>query len=397
MPHDQVRLLLVEDVPQVAQYVRGLLNAQANVRLVDVVSDGSDALPRVAEHRPDVVVVDALLQGRLRGMQLVRQLRDAAPGIPVIVLTVPQNPIKVDPKAGIADVLQMPFNGYDLLTHVMGVFKAAADADERGPSRIVTVFAPKGGVGKTTLALNLAVVAAESGLRTGLVDGSIQFGDLRGFLRAPSNAPSMLDLPTDRIAESDLAQVIVKGPSDVEVLLAPPRVEMAEMVLARDLEKILSLMRRIYDVIFVDTGVSLNELTLAFLDQADTILEVLTYDGATVRNSAAMAATYAKIGYPPSKLRYLVNRGDSAAGMDPAELQAAIGRDPEYRVRSDGAVVGPAGNLGTAFVTASPEAGVSRDVVEIARHLLGLRAEERRESVAARLGIRGGATVGAAG
>jgi len=397
MPHDQVRLLLVEDVPQVAQYVRGLLNAQANVRLVDVVSDGSDALPRVAEHRPDVVVVDALLQGRLRGMQLVRQLRDAAPGIPVIVLTVPQNPIKVDPKAGIADVLQMPFNGYDLLTHVMGVFKAAADADERGPSRIVTVFAPKGGVGKTTLALNLAVVAAESGLRTGLVDGSIQFGDLRGFLRAPSNAPSMLDLPTDRIAESDLAQVIVKGPSDVEVLLAPPRVEMAEMVLARDLEKILSLMRRIYDVIFVDTGVSLNELTLAFLDQADTILEVLTYDGATVRNSAAMAATYAKIGYPPSKLRYLVNRGDSAAGMDPAELQAAIGRDPEYRVRSDGAVVGPAGNLGTAFVTASPEAGVSRDVVEIARHLLGLRAEERRESIAARLGIRGGATVGAAG
>jgi pilus assembly protein CpaE len=328
-------------------------------------------------------------------MQLVKQLKDAAPGIPVIVLTVPQNPIKVDAKQGIADVLSMPFNGYDLLTHVIGVHKAASAAGDRGPSRIVTVFAAKGGVGKTTLALNLAVVAAESGLRTGLVDGSIQFGDLRGFLRAPATAPSMLDLPTDRIAESDLAQVVVKGPSNVEILLAPPRVEMAEMVLARDLEKVLSLMRRVYDVVIVDTGVGLTELTLAFLDQADTILEILTFDAATVRNAALMSETFAKIGFSASKLRYLVNRGDSAAGMDPAELQAAIGREPEYRVRSEGQIVGPAGNLGAAFVTANPEAGVSHDVVEIARHLLGLRTEERRASTPARAGIQG-ATVGAA-
>lgn len=395
MPADQVRLLLVEDVPQVAQYVRGLLNAQGQVRLVDVVANGLDAMARIAEHRPDVVVVDALLQGRLRGMQLVKQLRDSGAGIPVIVLTVPQNPIKVDPKDGVADVLTMPFNGYDLMTHVMGVHKAAAATSERGPSRMVSVFAPKGGVGRTTLALNLAVVAAGSGARTALVDGSIQFGDLRGMLRAPANAPSMLDLPTDRIAESDLAEVLYRGPADVDVLLAPPRIEMAEMVLARDLEKVLSLMRRLYEVIIVDTGVALDELTLALLDQADTILEIVMYDAATARNAAAMAETFAKIGYPASKIRYLVNRADSAAGMDPAELRAAIGRDPEYRVRSEGQVVAPAGNLGSAFVTTNPEAGVSHDVTDVARHLLGLRSGDRRAAAPARLGMRG-ATVGAA-
>src|SRR4029079_7843830 len=63
---DQIRLLLVEDVPQVAQYVRGLLNAQSQVRLVDIVADGTQVPTRINEHRPDVVVVDALLQGRLR-------------------------------------------------------------------------------------------------------------------------------------------------------------------------------------------------------------------------------------------------------------------------------------------------------------------------------------------
>lgn len=368
---DQIRLLLVEDVPQVAQYVRGLLNAQSQVRLVDIVSDGTLVQQRVGEHRPDVIVVDALLQGRLRGMQLVKQLKDARTDVPVIVLTVPQNPVTVDPDKGIDEVLSMPFNGYDLITRIAGVHKAAAAATEKGPSRLVVVFAPKGGVGKTTIAFNLGVAAAGLGLRTALVDGSIQFGDLRGLLRAPRDAPSMLDLPTDRISESDLAEVLWRGPAEVDVLLAPPRIEMAEMVLIRDVEKTLSLMRRLYDLVIVDTGVGLDELTLALLDQADTILEIVTYDATTIRNTIAMAETFQKIGYPASKVQYLVNRADAAAGIEPSELRVALGREPEFRIRSEGQIVGPASNQGAPFVLSDPGAGVSRDLIDVAQGLFG--------------------------
>src|SRR6185436_17719091 len=335
---DQIRLLLVEDVPQVAQYVRGLLNAQSSVRLVDIVSDGTLVPARINEHRPDEIVVDALLQGRLRGMQLVKMLHENEVGVPFVVLTVPQNPVTVDPDKGIAQVLSMPFNGYDLMSTITGVHKAASTSDH-GPSKLVVVFAPKGGVGKTTLALNLAAAASGLGLRTALIDGSIQFGDLRGLLRAPRDAPSMLDLPTDRISENDLADVIWHGPANVDILLAPPRIEMAEMVLVRDIEKTISLMRRIYDLVMVDTGVGLDELTLALLDQADMILEIVTSDATTIRNTIAMAETFQKIGYPPSKVRYLVNRADAAAGIDPNDLRTALGREPEYRIRSEGQVV----------------------------------------------------------
>lgn len=381
---DQIRLLLVEDVPQVAQYVRGLLNAQSQVRLVDIVSDGTLASQRIAEHRPHVVIVDALLQGRLRGMQLVKHLHDAKTGVPVIVLTVPQNPVLMEPGKGVDEVLSMPFNGYDLITRIASVHKTASAATEKGPSRLVVVFAPKGGVGKSTIAFNLGVAAAGLGLRTALVDGSIQFGDLRGLLRAPREAPSMLDLPTDRISESDLAEVVWRGPGNVDVLLAPPRIEMAEMVLIRDLEKTLSLMRRLYDLVIVDTGVGLDELTLALLDQADTILEIVTYDATTIRNTIAMAETFQKIGYPPSKVRYLVNRADAAAGIDPSDLRVALGREPEFQVRSEGQVVGPASNKGAPFVTADPGAGVSLDVVSVATTLFGsaLNGADRRPALA---------------
>jgi pilus assembly protein CpaE len=379
---DQIRLLLVEDVPQVAQYVRGLLNAQSQVRLVDIVADGTEVQARVGEHRPDVIVIDALLQGRLRGMQLVKQLHDAGTGVPVVVLTVPQNPVTVDPAKGIDEVLSMPFNGYDLMTRVSSVHKAATASNEKGPSRLIVVFAPKGGVGKSTIAFNLGVAAATLGTKTALVDGSIQFGDLRGLVRAPRDAPSMLDLPTDRISESDLAEVVWRGPADVDILLAPPRIEMAEMVLIRDVEKTLSLMRRLYDLVIVDTGVGLDELTLALLDQADTILEIVTYDATTIRNTIAMAETFQKIGYPPSKVQYLVNRADASAGIDPTDLRQALGREPEYRIRSEGPVVGPASNQGAPFVTAEPNAGVSKDIMEVAKQLVGSGAGSRKPAMA---------------
>lgn len=379
---DQIRLLLVEDVPQVAQYVRGLLNAQNQVRLVDIVADGTQVQARIAEHRPDVVVIDALLQGRLRGMQLVKQLHDAKTGVPVVVLTVPQNPVTVDAGKGIDEVLSMPFNGYDLMSRVTSVHKAASASTERPPSRLVVVFAPKGGVGKSTIAFNLAAAASGFGMKTALVDGSIQFGDLRGLLRAPRDAPSMLDLPTDRISESDLTDVLWRGPAEIDVLLAPPRIEMAEMVLIRDIEKTLSLMRRLFDLVIVDTGVGLDELTLALLDQADTILEIVTYDATTIRNTIAMAETFQKIGYPPSKVQYLVNRADASAGIDPSDLRQALGREPEYKVRSEGQVVAPSNNQGAPFVTAEPNAGVSMDVVEVARSLLGAAAMARKPALA---------------
>jgi pilus assembly protein CpaE len=88
--------------------------------------------------------------------------------------------------------------------------------------------------------------------RTVLIDGSLQFGDLRSLLKVPVDAPSILDLPTDRIAESDLGDVLWRDPSGIDILLAPPRIEMAEMLTPRDVDKVLSLLRRVYASIVID-------------------------------------------------------------------------------------------------------------------------------------------------
>jgi len=366
-----IRLLLVEDVPQVAQYVRGLLNAQSQIKLVDVVTDGGRAVAQAQQLRPDVVIVDWLLQGRTKGEKVITQLREAALGIPVIVLTVPQSPVARDGAAGIDAVLGMPFSGFELVNVVVSAHQAAQEANESIRSKLIVVYAPKGGVGKTTIAFNLAVALGQAGTRTSLVDGSLQFGDLRSLLRVPADAPSILDLPTDRIGESDLQDVLWRDPSGIDILLAPPRVEMAEMVSVRDVEKSLSLLRRLYGAVVVDMPSALGDIPLALLDAADVILEIVTYDSTTIRNTLAVAEAFRAIGYPAAKIQYVVNRADSTGGIAAEDLARALGRVPEHTVISDGKLVVQANNEGLPFVLASPDAPISRDIAALAAAVMG--------------------------
>jgi pilus assembly protein CpaE len=264
----------------------------------------------------------------------------------------------------------MPFSGFDLMNRVSGVRKEFDVLTAVTSTRVMSVFAPKGGVGKTTIAFNLAVALGQRDQRTVLIDGSLQFGDLRSLLKVPVDAPSILDLPTDRIAESDLSDVLWRDPSGIDILLAPPRIEMAEMLTARDVEKTLSLLRRVYSAIVIDMSSHLSDINLAFLDASDAIIEIVTYDSTTIHNTVAMADTFRSIGYPASKVRYLVNRADSPGGIDPLDLERALGRVPEHQVMSDGRLVVQSNNEGVPFVLASPDAQISKDVMRIAGELL---------------------------
>src|SRR6476619_4619308 len=381
---DQTRLLIIEDVPQVAQYIRGLLNAQQRVKLLEVLTDGSRAIPTIKEMRPDIVLVDALLQGRIKGLQLVEMIHAAELGVPVIVLTVPQTPIEPDANVGIHGVLSMPFSGFDLMTRIATARKEYEALEASTSTRVMSVFAPKGGVGKTTLAFNLAVAFGQLEQRTVLIDGSLQFGDLRSLLKVPADAPSILDLPTDRVSESDLADVLWRDPSGIDIRLAPSRVEMAEMVTTRDVDKIMSLLRRVYGSIVIDMSAALSDINLAFLDLSDTIVEIVTYDSTTIHNTMAVADASRRIGYPATKVRYLVNRADSQGGIEPEDLERALGRVPEHRVVSDGMLVVESNNEGVPFVLANPAAPISQDLHRVAAELLNSSGIQRPAAAAGR-------------
>ena len=368
-----LRLILVEEVPEVVAHVREMLRGQPSLRLVEVVADGRQVAREVRELRADVVLVDSLLQGRPSGIDVLERLRSTMPGIAVVALGLPADARLAERVRSNADaVVALPFGTIDLARGIRDAHGGRAVRDPASATRIVAVYAAKGGVGKTTLALNLAVGLAAMGVRTALVDGSLQYGDLRRLLRVDADEPSICDLPTDCVRASDLAATMRRGPAGVDLLLAPPRLEMADMVTARDLDKILDLLRRTYRAVVVDTPSALNDTTLTVLDMADIILQVLTPEPAALDSTRAAAAAFAAIGYPAAKVRIVINRADAMGALRPDQLRRALGRDPDHVVASDWQLVSASNQEGTPFVVAHPEAQISRDILALAGSVMAV-------------------------
>src|SRR5688572_25554439 len=178
-------------MPQVAQYIRSLVDTQSRIKLLDVITDGRTVVDQVREHQPDVLIVDALLQGKINGLQVAQDIREAGLELPIIALTVPTKPVAVGEGMGDTRVLAMPFSGYDFMHLLQEMHTQHRASAPESQARVYVMFGAKGGVGTTTLAYNLAAaLSARQGLKVALIDGSLQFGDLRALLRVPAETPS---------------------------------------------------------------------------------------------------------------------------------------------------------------------------------------------------------------
>jgi pilus assembly protein CpaE len=370
-PEGEIRLLLVEDMPQVAQYIRSLLDAQSRIKLLDVLTDGDTVVEQIIETQPDVLVVDALLQGKMNGLQVATKIREQGLDLPIVALTVPQKPVSVGEGMGDTRVLSMPFSGYDFMRMLQELHAEHRAKAPESMARVYSIFSAKGGVGTTTLAYNIcASIASRLRIRVALLDGSLQFGDLRSMLQVPEDTPSIVQLPIARVQKADLQEVMYHDKSGVDVLFAPPRIELAEMITPRDLQTVVSLMRKVYNVVMIDTTTNVDDNLLAFLDVSDELIQVLTYEWTSLHRARAMADTLGAINYPSNRVRYLVNRADSTGGLSPDALVQALGRKADFEVVSDGILVLEANNRGMPFIALGPQAQITMDIARIADELV---------------------------
>ena len=329
-----VRVMLVEELDQVAQRVANLLAPDKRVRLVQTVAGGQAAVMCAAAEHPDVIIVDALLQGQMSGLDVARAVRAAGLDIPVIFLTVPDQPVKVPQDLGLASVLSMPIDGHALLTAILGGAAHHREAQPKPPAGTIAVFSAKGGVGRTAIAHNLAVAMGQiAGSRVALVDGDQVHGDLRLHLEAPDDAASLVQLPTGHVTEADLAPLLWQDASGLDVLLAPPRMEEADLVMTADVQRAQHLLRQMFDLVVIDVPAVMDERTLSMLDDADVVLDVTTPRHGAVRKTQRCHAVLAAAGFPMHKVLTVVNHADPS--YDAAEFAGVLGWQPDAVLMHD--------------------------------------------------------------
>jgi len=287
--------------------------------------------------------------------------------------------------AGAREFLVKPFSSDELTTSIRQIYALEREKLERfpvavaapaasvadvDPGQIIAVFGPKGGIGRTTIAVNVAVAAAsELGQRTALVDGSFQFGDVGVLLNLNPKNKSIADLAPDLEAGLELETIdpfLTVHSSGVKVLLAPPTPEMAELVTPVGVRKVLEMLRRTNDLIIVDCSSSMTHTTLAILDQADVILTMLTLEITSIKNMRLFLEVTDQLGYESSAIKLVLNRADSTLGIRVADVEQSIGRKVDHTIVSYGRSVVYALNRGIPFFMSNREAQVSQDILRLA-------------------------------
>ncbi len=238
--------------------------------------------------------------------------------------------------------------------------------------KVLAVFSPKGGVGRTTIAVNLALAAAQlSDRKVVLVDGDLTFGDVAVMLNLPPTRTISDLIPyTNQLDEELLDTVLATHPSGLRVLLAPPKPELADLVTPEHMSLILARLRELFDYVIVDTMVTPNDLTLAILDAADKVLVVTTPEIPAIKNVRAFLDTAAALGYPPEKIELILNRADASPGLNISEIEATLGRRFTAQVSSGGLAVVEAANRGNPVVLSDPGSEVAQSIFSLTKTLI---------------------------
>jgi pilus assembly protein CpaE len=282
-------------------------------------------------------------------------------------------------EADVSDVLLLP----QMTENVVFAIRKAGRPGHQRPAvgapgrrgRVVTVFSPKGGTGKTVTSTNLAAAFAKfEGKRTLLLDLDLQFGDAAIMLGIePDKTIYDLVVAPGELDSEKLAGYTTRHASGLDILPAPLRPEDAELVTEAKLSRLLEVARESYDVIVVDTSPFFHGPMLATLDRTDELLLVCGLDVPTLKNVRLALQTLELLAFPTNRIRVVLNRANTKVGMKRSEVEGALEVKVRFEVPSDRAVP-IAVNRGNPAVLAESGADFSKAVREMAKGLLPVDA-----------------------
>ncbi|MCE5285122.1 MAG: response regulator [Pelosinus sp.] len=376
---EKIKVMIADDMPSTRESIKKLIEFHPELTFVGEAGSGTEAITVAREIQPDVILMDINMP-IMDGIQATAQITLQQPQSVIVMMSVQgeQEYLRKAMKAGAKDYLVKPFTGDDLLQTVKQVFEseqqrrsvfAVSSSAPNKEGKIITVFSTKGGIGKTTIASNLAVTLSEKlGAKVGIIDADLQFGDVALFLDLMPEA-TLADLVKDidnldaALLESYLTPF---RQGRLKLLAAPVRPEQAELITAANFQALLKTMRSMFDYIIIDTAPAFNDVILSILDISDEVLVVCSMDVPTIKNVKLCLEIMESLHYDQNKVKLILNRANSEGDMQIKEVEEILQYEFLEVLPSDGKVVVPSVNRGMPFVLGAPEAPISQHIFSLA-------------------------------
>jgi pilus assembly protein CpaE len=387
---EKIRVMIVDDIVDTREQLEKLLFFEKDIEVIAKASNGREAVAMAKQLRPDVILMDINMPD-MDGIAATEAIMTQDQSIQVIIMSVQGETdyLRRAMLAGAREFLTKPISADDLYKSIRHVHRLAstrprqvvATSDSGGggsvggtanEGQIIAVFSPKGGVGTSSVAANLAVALRQmTNKKVALVDANVIFGDLSVILNLRSDK-TIIDLATriDDIDRELLNDVMATHTSQVKVLLAPPDPQRGELVTSDHIRAILDLMRREFDYVVVDTPASFQDRSLAVLDMANRIVTLMTLEMHCIRNIKLFLEVADLLEYPHEKVMLVLNKASNRTGIRAEDVEKNIQRKVSLQIGDAGPDITFSINQGVPLVIGKPTHQVVRDIGALAKELV---------------------------
>ncbi len=377
-------ILLVETDLAAGDVITNLLSAVGYS--LTTIADPDEAFRRAGEHH--LVIID-VLAGPMGSFELCREIR-ATPALAAIpVLCVSQSDDVEERirflEAGADDVMARPFDARELEARVEALLLRfqrsrdraplpSLDGSAAAPNRMVACFSPKGGVGTTTIAVNVAMAAAARRPdRTLLVDLDLQWGQVATHLNLTPRQ-TIADLARDEPAQREpefIRTYATRHDAGLWVLAAPPRPDMAESILPDHVEQILRTSLDAFDLVVVDAGSILDERSLTAFERADNVVLTVYPEIAALKAVASLLEYLAETGSVSAKTSFVLNQMFAKELVKRGQVESSLGVKVTAELPYDSFVYLKAVNEGVPVVQGAPRTLAAERLTKLAGSLFG--------------------------
>jgi pilus assembly protein CpaE len=340
----------------------------------------------VTQTGPDIGVV-ALDTNPDKALDLIRALAKSSPDCAVLATSssTEGNLILRTMRAGAKEFLNHPIKPEDLVTALQRVARSRfGGAGGSGRScLIIAVTGATGGVGTTSLAVNLGcALAADDSNSVVLVDLDLCLGDADVFLDTiPEYTLSDVSQNIGRLDLTLLKRSLTKHETGLYLLPRPVQLEDARHISTEELTRVLGLLKAAFTHVIVDTSKSFGPLDMMVLGEADEVLLVTQLDLPCLRNVVRLMTSFKETGKFDARVKIVVNR----AGIDTGQIslrkaKETVGREIYWQIPNDYRVMVEARNNGVPLVQQAPKAAITQSIGQLAQALSGKLEESPAEA-----------------
>ncbi len=390
-----IPVVVIIDPGATRHQIMSALQTQIEFHLVTIIESLEAATREIRATQPEIIIIDHQVGGKPT-LDIVVDICIQFPDRAVVALLPEGNPNLAQQVmfAGARAFLVQPFTQVELLSTLRRVYDLEErrrlaqapvtidDPTSSDPLQTITVFSPRGGVGCSTVAINLAVALHEQiDGRTLLMEGKLHFGHLGLMLNIrPRNSLAELIPHANSLDSALIEDVVVQHATGIDVLLSPSNIEMAQGIKPDDILNVLKGVRSMYDFIVIDAGSYLNENTVTLMDMSDRVLLVANPDLASLHDVSRFIQVSRTLGYPPGKVLVVLNRSGMLGGVRIKDIEAALHQLPFAEIPEDGTKAIRSLNRGVPMYFKYPRNPMSRSIRHLAKTLADIGMEEQDKS-----------------